>query len=91
VPEAVPEYVAVKGAAACVIVAAAEPTLIVPLRASPLLIATAKAMVALPVPLGEVTVIHGTSAVAVHAHPVVSDTDPAPADAATPSDVGFRA
>ena len=73
------------------IVAVAEPTLIVPLRANPMLTAIAKAMVALPVPLGEVTVIHGTSAVAVHAHPVLSDKDPAPAAAATPIDPGFRA
>jgi hypothetical protein len=48
-------------------------------------------MVALPVPAGEVTVIQGTSAVAVHAHAVVSDKEPAPAAAETPSDTGFRA
>ena len=71
--------------------AVAEPTLIVPLRAIPVLTATANAMVALPVPAGEVTVIQGTSAVAVHAHAVVSDKEPAPAAAETPSDTGFRA
>ena len=70
--------------------AVAEPTLIVPLRAIPVLTATPKAIVALPVPPGEVTVIHGTFAVAVHAHVVVSDTDPVPAAAATSSDAGSR-
>ena len=68
----------------------AEPTLIVPLRVIPVLTATPKAMVALPVPLGEVTVIHGTFAVAVQAHVVVSDKDPVPAAAATSTDAGSR-
>ena len=72
------------------IVAVAEPTVITPLRAAPVLTATRKAIVASPVPLGEVTLIHGTFAVAVHAHVVVSDNDPSPAAAATSSDTGFR-
>ena len=73
------------------IVAVAEPTVIVPLRAGPLLIATRKAIVASPVPRAEVTLIHGTFAVAVHAHVVVSDTAPSPAAAVTSSDTGSRA
>ena len=63
----------------------------VPLRASPVLTATAKPTVALPVPLGVARVIQGTFAVPVHAHAVVSVTDPPPAVAGIPSDTGLRA
>ena len=66
------------------------PTLIVPLRASPVLTATAKPTVALPVPLGVARVIQGTFAVPVHAHAVVSVTDPPPAVAGIPSDTGLK-
>ena len=64
--------------------------LIVPLRAVPVLAATVKLTVALPVPLGELTVIQGTFAVAVHAHAVVSPTEPPLSVAGTPSETGFR-
>jgi hypothetical protein len=53
--------------------------------------ATAKPTFALPSPLGEVTVIQGTFAVADHAHVVVSNTDPPPAVAAIANDGGLSA
>ena len=64
--------------------------LIVPVRAVPVLTATVKLTVALPVPLGELTVIHGTLALAVHTHAVVSPTEPPPPAAGIPSETGFR-
>jgi len=66
-------------AAAWLIVAVAEPTLMVPVRAAPGLGATVNPMLALPVPVGDARVIHGTFVMADHAHVVVSDTKvPAP-------------
>jgi hypothetical protein len=76
---------------AWLIVVVAEPALIVPLRAGPLLGATVKPMLALPEPFGDVMVIHGTFVVADHAHVVVSDSGgPPPPTAGTASVVGLR-
>jgi hypothetical protein len=55
------------------------PALIVPVRAAPALAATAKPMVPLPIPeVGPVSVIQGTSLLAVHAHPAPAVTDDVP-------------
>ena len=72
-------------------VASAEPTLMVPVRAAPVLAATVKPMGLVPVPVAEVSVIHGTLVLADHPHVVVSDSSgPAPPLAGIGKAAGLR-